>query len=242
MLSITGLIMFFKRKPKKPKLRVNQGLTRVFPEEIFEGEIGKLLKSAGIDPNSAGNILDAQSPPINLLESHKKEFNQQWAFINENLPYDVAPVNFLPEEVWHESEVGWFMISQLNLYPHRPWNTIFLPVDSAGAQQTGLPEYFAIQHQPDLKYLIGLVLEIKRSFGDHSDNLTEVATLIADDWAKKFPWLFPDDHPSYNLQQKRARKRIRSLATFCCEKTIGIQTIIKCQKLCLAQPEIQLIA
>ena len=58
--------------------------------------------------------------------------------LNGAVPYPIGAFPLLREELWH-GRLGGFLLRRLDLSPFRPWNVIFLPLDSGGKSALGLP-------------------------------------------------------------------------------------------------------
>jgi len=216
------------------------GVTRVFPTEIFEGETGDFLRSMGYDPDAAGNVLDNGEPPVALLANDRAEFDNIIAKVEPQMGFRLAPCPLLPTSLWH-SEHGWFLARQLDLMPCRPWNTILLPADRHGAERTGLPiaSSFPAAEDGDGS-LVQFISEIRAAFTGESDNVIDATMIMFDGVAENFPRNIPAEPPGRSEQVRQARLRVRALAFAIGGTRIGKETILASHATFIAEPDVQL--
>ncbi|MEM7429439.1 MAG: hypothetical protein AAF441_25460 [Pseudomonadota bacterium] len=240
--------VFGRRKPKLEYVdgylpsqhpQHTDGLTRVWPEEFWQGEIGEMLREAGFHPNMPGNILDNGEPPTQLLQNERMAFQQRLLAINAELPAKVRPVQMLPEALWL-TQHGWFLIRQLHLYPFAPWNTLLLPADGIGARLTGLPVCpVHLDQEVDDKSLVA-VQAIRQLYTRQGDDLDEIAVKILDATAGKVPDMMPFDQAEMPIELKAARRRMRALAFLKGCDIAGMDALIASRRTYLSDPAVEL--
>lgn len=211
------------------------------PLEYFDGPLGDLLRSAGIQPDSPENVLSELAAPADLIEDNRRELEQAMSAAPLELEFAVAPYMLLPEDLWR-TDVGWFLAKQLDLLPYRPWNTIMLPVDNAGIAATGLPAISTVRKSEMDSRMLVAIGEVKKVFLGSQDALWDESNRLFDRVAAKFPALFPNDDLVFTEDQMLARKRIRAIAFFYGGQLIGRDTIMTSQTIFLGDPANQLIA
>lgn len=232
--------LFGRKRRQEP---VRPAPTRVFPEEVFKGEAGAMLVELGITPDAKGNVLENQGPPTAHLQASRQELAAVLESVNGSVPYKVGAVLQLPEAMWN-AELGWFLINQLDMRPHRPWNVLMFPLDEDGARATGLPLHATAK---GLRFAPGVIHstidEVRRAFSGGGDAATRAATMTLDNIAGNFPAHIPADPPGrFDEPTALARRRIRALAFGALADPITKEVVMRCHDTILAEPAIQLTA
>jgi hypothetical protein len=116
------------------------GISRLFPKEVFTGETGEFLRSMGMSPDAVGNIawtaetfatLDARFR--DRLESFVDKADR---VLGDGL--SVRPLFLVPETVW-QSQYRNFLCATCRYYPADPTNVFFLAGSLQTAKTLGLP-------------------------------------------------------------------------------------------------------
>lgn len=116
------------------------GVARVFPKELFQGETGAFLRELGFSPDDPANILPTQTAAQAKSDVLKRELDALVASVNDELGgvCTVLPWAMVPWSVWNR-EPAEFMMGTCDFYPASRWNTMLLPADAASAERLGLP-------------------------------------------------------------------------------------------------------
>lgn len=117
--------LFGKREPEAQPLPTAtpdaDGITRVFPKELWDGDAGDLLREVGMSPDDPGNVLPTQQ---SIQAEFDKQIGQQNAFI-EKVNSDlggrakVIPFALLPFTLWSGRHSNFLLIT-CEFYPVSP--------------------------------------------------------------------------------------------------------------------------
>jgi hypothetical protein len=118
----------------------SDGISRVFPKELFKGEMGDFLRSAGFSPDMPGNI--AQTAETFATMDARFRANLE-AFVDRtnrllNNGLRVKPLLLVPETIW-QGEYRNFLCATCRFYPADPSNVFFLAGTPQTAETLGLP-------------------------------------------------------------------------------------------------------
>jgi hypothetical protein len=153
----------------------------------------------------------------------------------------IGPLHLLPPELW-EGRFGPALLMQLDLSPYRPWNTIFLPLDSEGAFSLGLPvrpERFMPDHA-DVEAKLETILDV---FAGRDHPEAPALELRLATIRENFAHLFPADRTDLTPDVLRARANVRALAfTHATDsRLVDAKDIVSSYETFLVDPETQLI-
>jgi len=211
---------------------------QVFPAEIFKGEVGAFLRSAGYAPDDPRNFVGQRGSAKFLLEEDYIQLQQIVATVNRTTATPVAPFHLLPPRLW-ETQYGPFLIEALDMSPYRPWNTTFFPVSRSGGMLKDLPLRDSMQETaltPELEAIMGLVVDVYRGVDDGPANaFRHLLACIR----QNHPDLFPPEQRDMTPNIVQARADMRTLAVF--KGGADIAMIRKCHAAFLAKPEVQLL-
>jgi hypothetical protein len=118
----------------------NDGISRVFSKELFQGEIGDLLRSAGFSPDMHGNIAQTAETFGTMdarFRDHLARFVDRTNRLLDN-GLSVKPLLLVPETVW-QGEYRNFLCATCRFYPADPSNVFFLAGTPQTAESLGLP-------------------------------------------------------------------------------------------------------
>lgn len=106
---------------------------------MWVGQLGDQLRSLGLSPDGANNIIANEIP---VERNFNKKFAEQAAFFeyyntDPLVGVKVLPFAILPWELW-QNEHAEFLLETCDLYPVEAWNTMMLPKDAAGAMKLNL--------------------------------------------------------------------------------------------------------
>jgi hypothetical protein len=213
---------------------------RVFDPSLWEGERGEFLRRFGFAPDDPKNRLDLQEPVSAQLARDKAALSKALAALNRVSPNPIGAFTLLREELWH-GRFGAFLLGRLDLSPHRAWNTIFLPLDSAGAAALGLP--IGTKSDDDVAELEIFIEMIAELYSGKPGSEANALAIMCDGVAGNFPYLFPAERLDYSPAVRDARRRVRSFAFGRASTTrFKKEIIIKSQQTFLGKPEEQLVA
>ena len=118
----------------------SDGISRVFSKELFTGEIGALLRSAGFSPDMPGNIAQTAETFATLDARFRNGLDGFVARTNRLLGNGsgVKPLLLVPETVWR-GEYRNFLCATCRFYPADPSNVFFLAGTPKTAETLGLP-------------------------------------------------------------------------------------------------------
>jgi hypothetical protein len=160
------------------------GISRMFPLEVWEGKTGEFLRSFGLSPDMPRNIAQTENTFATLDARHKSNLERYVDMINRPLEKGLClkPFFLLPETVWR-SEYRNFLCATCRFYPADPANVFFL----AGTPQTA--DAMRLPLQPNLSakeahdvglHFVGLLGDIyKKAMADGTPE-QQVATVIPD--------------------------------------------------------------
>jgi hypothetical protein len=212
---------------------------RLLDKQLFDGNAGKMLREAGLDPDSMGNIVGSSTAVSEVIADDFATLQQGVAAANRVQPHALAPCHLLAPSLW-DGHLCNFLVKQLDLWPYRPWNTILLPVTDAGAKAFGLPlvpvETISNAGAEAANYLA----EVHMIFEGANDPAAATADYILGCVRENYACLFPADSERFTPRVKRARGNVRALAIIC--SGLPVETIIKSHKTFLSTPATQLIA
>jgi hypothetical protein len=132
--------MFGKRKtasqnsPSIPLPSIDSdGKRRVFGEAVFAGKHGDMLRALGLSPNDEANIIpDADEFDRRIQQSLARQDARRTEIEAELLRTRghnaIRPFFILAEPVYN-SELGQWLIRNMNLLPYDDWNVVYLPMD-----------------------------------------------------------------------------------------------------------------
>jgi hypothetical protein len=244
MLSMFGRKGGFGKKEPTIEGPRRQGFgpnDRVFDPNLWEGERGEFLRRFGFAPDDPKNRLDLQEQPVSAqLAGDNAALSKVLATLNGISPNPIGAFTLLPVELWH-GRFGEFLLNRLDLSPHRAWNTIFLPLDSAGAAALGLP--IGTHSADDIAELETFIEMIVELYSGKSSSEANALAITCDEMAGNFPYLFPAERLDYSRAVRDARRRVRSFAFGRAATTrFNKGIIIKSQQTFLGKPEEQLVA
>ena len=119
----------------------SDGVSRVFSKELFEGEVGAFLRSAGFSPDMPGNILPTAETFATLEARYRNELDAFVESANRVIQKNgvsVKPILLIPETVW-QGEYRNFLCATCRFYPADATNVFFAAATPQTAQALLLP-------------------------------------------------------------------------------------------------------
>ncbi|MCP4617948.1 MAG: hypothetical protein GY844_16135 [Bradyrhizobium sp.] len=116
------------------------GISRLFPKEVFTGETGDFLRSMGFSPDAVGNVAWTAETFATLDARYRERLE---AFVDKadrvlGDSLSVRPLLLVPETVW-QGEYRNFLCATCRFYPADPSNVFFLAGTLQTAKTLGLP-------------------------------------------------------------------------------------------------------
>lgn len=225
--------------PAEPVRREHDRGERIFSAELFEGKRGEFLRQMGYAPDDPINVPAAQQPVAAQLAEGQADLRRVLAALNSAGDVAMAALHLLPPSLWH-GRYGNFLLKRLDLSPHRPWNTIFLPLDEAGASRFGLPILPSIDDSV-LSEKYGIIEIIADIFDGRPSPEADALNMLFASIRENCPFLFPPDPADYSGKVREGRANVRAFAFLhASTERIAGDAILRSQKTFLECPEIQL--
>jgi hypothetical protein len=236
----------FGKKPsiEEPKRPATPPQGQIFDKELFEGETGEFLRSAGYFPDDPRNQAPNVQPVSVLLAEDQAGLRRATEAVNSVSDFPLVPVHLMPDKLWR-GDFGPWLRQHLDLSPYRPWNTIFLPGDEVGSAAMGLPVAPPEDDDP-LQYdtARALLSCIHDQYAGKGAPDVEASMILLRGVRSNLPALFPPDTADLSDRVREARANVRVYAFLHAVngKRIAKETIIKSQGIFLGEPAVQLIA
>lgn len=111
---------------------------KVFPDAVWQGPHGAMLRELGFSPTDESNLVPNASSINAKLETGKRRIDERLAAAQANAQMAMPgamlrPFFLIPDPIWN-GENGTFLMTSLDLYPYDDWNVVFL----AGDQRTAI--------------------------------------------------------------------------------------------------------
>jgi hypothetical protein len=118
---------------------------QVFPDELWEGEIGEILRATGFSPDDPSNFAPTPDSIDARVARDKLAHEAKLADVNRDVAArtdggEVQAFFLIPEPCWN-GEMGDFLLRRLQMSPYEDWNVAFLPADARTASMLGLPRH-----------------------------------------------------------------------------------------------------
>ena len=116
---------------------------KIFPDELWEGQTGDLLRAIGMKPDDESNFVPTKESIDARIARDKAAHEARWAELNRDVAArtsggSVRPFFLIPEPAGTASS-GDFLVVTLKLSPYQDWNVAFLPADECTASMMNLP-------------------------------------------------------------------------------------------------------
>lgn len=134
---------------------------KIFPDELWEGETGNLLRAIGMKPDDESNLVPTQESIDARIARDKAAHDAKWAELNRDVAArtsggSVQPFFLIPEPCWN-GELGDFLVVTLKLSPYLDWNVAFLPADECTGSMMNLPVHPNRDDPEVVEYAMGFV-------------------------------------------------------------------------------------
>ena len=163
---------------------------KIFPDELWEGQTGDLLRAIGMKPDDESNFVPTKESIDARIARDKAAHEARWAELNRDVAArtnggSVQPFFLIPEPCWN-GELGDFLVVTLKLSPYQDWNVAFLPADERTASMMNLPVHPDRDDPEVVEYAMGFVVAARdhykecyeevdrtREFGRFNDQIEE---------------------------------------------------------------------
>jgi hypothetical protein len=168
---------------------------KIFPDELWEGETGNVLRTIGMKPDDASNFVPTKVSIDARIAHDKAAHEARWAEMNRDVAArtsggSVQPFFLIPEPCWN-GELGDFLVVTLKLSPYQDWNVAFLAADECTASMMSLPVHPNRDDPEIVEYAIGFVTAARdhykachedagrtREFGRFNDQVEDIADKV----------------------------------------------------------------
>src|SRR5262245_37672358 len=98
---------------------------KVFPHELQQGEVGNLLRAAGIKPDDESNVVPTREAVDARIARDKAAHDARWTQVNRAIAAktnggSMRPLFLIPEPCWN-GETGSFLSMELKLSQYEDW-------------------------------------------------------------------------------------------------------------------------
>jgi hypothetical protein len=116
---------------------------RAIPAEAWETPLGDSLRSLGMGPDDASNLIPTPDSINARLDRDREKHQAKLAEINRDVAQktgggSVRPFFLIPDPCWN-GETAVFLMMRLELFPYDDWNVVFLPADERTAAAMNAP-------------------------------------------------------------------------------------------------------
>lgn len=113
------------------------GRRKVFPDEVWNGPHGEMLRMLGMSPDDESNLVPNGASLNAAIErskaAHETAFAEAVLRVRSTMPSaEIRPFFLIPDAVWN-GPGGVFLMTTLELYPYDAWNVIYLAADERTA-------------------------------------------------------------------------------------------------------------
>jgi hypothetical protein len=168
---------------------------KIFPDELWEGQTGELLRAIGMKPDDESNFVPTKESIDARIARDKAAHEARGAELNRDVAVrtsggSVRPFFLIPEPCWN-GDLGDFLIVTLKLSPYQNWNVAFLPADECTASMMNLPVHPDRDDPEVVKLAMGFVsaardhykacyAEVDRTqeFGRFNDQIEDIADKV----------------------------------------------------------------
>jgi hypothetical protein len=117
----------------------------VLPAELWDGEVGNLLRSLQRSPDDKSNLVSKRHAQRARLDEGREGLAMRAKRANDEVAIllpggAVKPFFLLPDACWN-GDLGDFLMLRLYLYPYDEWHVAFLPIDERTAYALNAPPH-----------------------------------------------------------------------------------------------------
>jgi hypothetical protein len=113
------------------------GRRKVFPDEVWQGKTGEMLRGLGMTPDDESNLVPNASSINARIDQSRAAHEAAYAEAQRRVEAVLAgarvrPFFLIPDPVWN-SPAGLFLMTTLDLFPYDAWNVMYLAADERTA-------------------------------------------------------------------------------------------------------------
>lgn len=116
---------------------------RVLPAELWQGEMGNLLRQIGMSPDDPSNLVPTAASIDARVASDRAKHEAKLAELNCDVARRTGGGRVKPYFLFHQAcwngEIGTFLMTRLQYFPYDDWNVVFLPEDERTAKLMNFP-------------------------------------------------------------------------------------------------------
>lgn len=110
---------------------------KVFPDEVWNGPQGEMLRMLGMSPDDESNLVPNASSLNAAIDrsraAHEIAYAEAVQRVRSTMPSaEIRPFFLVPDAVWN-GPGGAFLMATLELYPYDAWNVVYLAADERTA-------------------------------------------------------------------------------------------------------------
>lgn len=140
--------LFGKRAPQAKPAGIPgppPGLDKIIPDELWQGEMGKLLRAAGLNPDDESNLVQTPDRVAARIARDQETFQAKLMKTNDEIVARtgggyVQPFFLFPQSCWN-GETGHFLTARMGMSPYEDWNVALLPPEEKWCAALGLPRH-----------------------------------------------------------------------------------------------------
>ncbi|GLR46323.1 hypothetical protein [Sphingomonas astaxanthinifaciens] len=229
--------------PAEPMRPATPPAGKIFDDEIFEGERGDFLRSAGYFPADPINDAANAQPLAVLLGDDAAHLRQVTAAAKAVIAAPLAPYQLIPVEVWRGPHGAWLR-QRLGLSPYRPWNTLYLAEGPAAVAEFGLPLAERQRDAQEVAFGMEMVAAVHDHLAGAQDGATQAMITLFKALRENLAPLLPPERADMSPPVREGRDLVRAAAIGMAVNFHfpSIEQIQRSHALTLAQPEVQLTA
>ena len=158
----------------------SNGETRVFPNAIWDGPHGDMLRQAGFLPNDPKNRALTAERMHEMADTATERMNAIVVKVEAHVSgLSIAPWAMIPWAVWQDQNAEFLM--KRDFFQSSPWNNMLLPLDAASLGYLGLPQYPSVIQPGLVESATRLIDELRLEARDEWD--MTFAKVSRGDWS-----------------------------------------------------------
>jgi hypothetical protein len=205
---------------KQPQQPDPHGRRKVFPDEIWDGKHGEMLRMLGMSPDDESNLVPNASSINAAIDrskaAHELAFAEVVKRVRSTMPSaEIRPFSLIPDVVWN-SPAGVFLMTTLELYPYDAWNIMYLAADERTATVLDLAPHpgkdvpafvqtsqqFMETAQAHVEKVRARIAETENwaAFAELQDDMRERVKAMAGLFARRIAEAWADNSPNHSAR------------------------------------------
>lgn len=139
--------LFGKRRERQPACipMPEPGQDKIIPDELWQGEIGRALRDAGLSPDDEPNMVMTPERVAERIARDQQAFQARLMKQNDEIVVRtgggyVQPFFMFPESCWN-GDTGHFLTVRMRMSPYEDWNVWLLPPEEKWCAALNLPRH-----------------------------------------------------------------------------------------------------